>query len=130
MKLKWLGHSCFELTLDGGVLVTDPYDESVGYPPLRVRADAVLSSHDHFDHNHIASVSGEDVTIILQVKQRPIVAVSAQDNVTTTSAIASVRTTIGHILGTVHVHGATPTFTRAAINLHIVNKVAFCHTFL
>lgn len=59
MKLKWLGHSCFELTLPGGVLVTDPYDESVGYPPLSVRADAVLSSHDHFDHNHFAAVTGD-----------------------------------------------------------------------
>ena len=60
MKLRWLGHSCFELTLNNGkVLVTDPYDASVGYPPLRVRADAVLSSHDHFDHNHFAAVTGD-----------------------------------------------------------------------
>lgn len=63
MKLKWLGHSCFELTLPGGVLVTDPYDESVGYPPLHVRADAVLSSHDHFDHNHFAAVEGDPAII-------------------------------------------------------------------
>ena len=58
MKLKWLGHSCFELTLPGGVIVTDPYDDSVGYPHLRVKADAVLSSHDHFDHNHFEAVTG------------------------------------------------------------------------
>ena len=58
MKLKWLGHSCFELTLPGGVIVTDPYDDSVGYPPLRVKADAVLSSHGHFDHNHFEAVTG------------------------------------------------------------------------
>ena len=58
MKLKWLGHSCFELTLPGGVIVTDPYDDSVGYPPLRAKADAVLSSHDHFDHNHFEAVTG------------------------------------------------------------------------
>ncbi len=60
MKIKWLGHSCFKLTLDNGkVFVTDPYDETVGYPPLRVRADAVLSTHDHFDHNHFAAVDGD-----------------------------------------------------------------------
>lgn len=59
MKLKWLGHSCFELTLPGGVLVTDPYDDSVGYPPLHVRADAALSSHGHFDHNYFAAVEGD-----------------------------------------------------------------------
>ena len=60
MKMRWLGHSCFKLTLDNGkVIVTDPYDESVGYPPLRVRADAVLSSHGHFDHNYYAAVEGD-----------------------------------------------------------------------
>ena len=45
MKLKWLGHSSFEITLDNGkVFVTDPYDNTVGYPPLHVKADVVLSS--------------------------------------------------------------------------------------
>ena len=63
MKLKWLGHACFELTLPGGTLVTDPYDPSVGYPPLNVRADAVLSSHGHFDHNCFDAVSGDPVII-------------------------------------------------------------------
>ena len=63
MKLKWLGHSCFELTLPGGVIVTDPYDDTVGYPPLHVKADAVLSSHDHFDHNCFAAVEGNPVIL-------------------------------------------------------------------
>ena len=59
MKLKWYGHSCFGLTFaDGTTLVTDPFDNTVGYPLCTARADAVLSSHDHFDHNHILSVSG------------------------------------------------------------------------
>lgn len=60
MKLKWLGHSCFEITLDNGrVFVTDPYDDTVGYPPLHARADVVLSSHDHFDHNYFDAIEGE-----------------------------------------------------------------------
>ena len=64
MKLRWLGHSCFELTLsNGSVLVTDPYDASVGYPPLSVRADAVLSSHDHYDHNYFQAVTGDPVIL-------------------------------------------------------------------
>lgn len=64
MKLKWLGHSCFQLTLaNGGVLVTDPYDDSVGYPPLRVKADAALSSHGHFDHNCFDAVEGDPVIV-------------------------------------------------------------------
>lgn len=63
MKLRWLGHACFELTLDGGVIVTDPYDPSVGYPPLSVRADAVLSSHGHHDHNYFDAVTGDPVIL-------------------------------------------------------------------
>ena len=60
MKLEWLGHSCFKITLGNGrVIVTDPYDDTVGYPPLKVRADAVLSSHGHFDHNYFAAVEGD-----------------------------------------------------------------------
>ena len=61
MKLKWLGHSCFELTLPCGAIVTDPYDDTVGYPPLHVRADAILSSHGHFDHNYFQAVDGDPV---------------------------------------------------------------------
>lgn len=64
MKLKWYGHSCFGLTFDNGTtLITDPFDDTVGYPLCTARADAVLSSHDHFDHNHIQSVSGNPVMI-------------------------------------------------------------------
>ena len=60
MKIKWLGHSCFLVTLnDGTTLVTDPYDASVGYPPLSVRADVILSSHDHFDHSCFDAVGGK-----------------------------------------------------------------------
>lgn len=60
MKLQWLGHSCFRLTLaNGKTLVTDPYDGTVGYPELRTPADVVLSSHDHFDHNHVAAIEGD-----------------------------------------------------------------------
>lgn len=60
MKLKWYGHSCFALTLDDGtVIVTDPFDASVGYPLCDARADVALTSHGHFDHNYTASLRGE-----------------------------------------------------------------------
>lgn len=64
MKLKWYGHSCFGLTFaNGTTLITDPFDDTTGYPLCTARADAVTSSHDHFDHNHIASVSGQPAMI-------------------------------------------------------------------
>ena len=64
MKLKWHGHSCFELDYDDGTaFITDPFDASVGYPLCTARADAVTMSHGHHDHNHIQSVSGTPVAI-------------------------------------------------------------------
>lgn len=59
MKIKYFGHSCFSLSYENGaVLATDPFDESVTYPPCAIACDAVLVSHDHFDHNHVVSLSG------------------------------------------------------------------------
>ena len=60
MKIKWLGHSCFLITTDRGIrIVTDPFDETVGYPVPAVEADIVTRSHDHFDHNHVEAVRGD-----------------------------------------------------------------------
>lgn len=60
MKLKYFAHACFSLSYENGtVLVTDPYDASVTYPPCDVPCTAALVSHDHFDHNHVASLAGE-----------------------------------------------------------------------
>jgi L-ascorbate metabolism protein UlaG (beta-lactamase superfamily) len=59
MKVKWLGHSCFLLTSENGVRVlTDPFNDKVGYPVPRVEADLVTVSHQHFDHNNTAVVLG------------------------------------------------------------------------
>jgi len=60
MKIKWMGHSCFVITSDDGArIVTDPYDDTVGYGRLQLDGDIVTSSHDHFDHNYIKGVNGK-----------------------------------------------------------------------
>lgn len=59
VKIRWLGHACFEITApDGTVVVTDPFDEQVGYPVPAVRADVVTVSHEHFDHGNVSAVKG------------------------------------------------------------------------
>jgi len=62
--VRWQGHSCFEIA--GSVtVVTDPHDgKSLGISPPRVRADVVLVSHDHFDHNAVGPVKGPSAAVI------------------------------------------------------------------
>jgi L-ascorbate metabolism protein UlaG (beta-lactamase superfamily) len=58
--IKWLGHSCFKITLkDGRSIVIDPYDPTVGYKPVDEEADIVIVSHDHYDHNYTAGIKGD-----------------------------------------------------------------------
>lgn len=59
MKLEWIGHACFRLTAeDGTVVITDPYDESVGIEMLPLEADLVTMSHEHHDHNETRMLVG------------------------------------------------------------------------
>lgn len=60
MKIKWLGHSCFLITSKAGTkILTDPFDDSVGYEVPSEEADIVTTSHEHYDHNYIKAVKGE-----------------------------------------------------------------------
>lgn len=43
---------------DGIKIMTDPFDESVGYPIPSAEADIVTVSHNHFDHNYLKAVIG------------------------------------------------------------------------
>ena len=55
MEITWLGHACFAVESAGFRVVLDPYLMDT-YPPLHTKADAVLCSHGHADHNHTAAV--------------------------------------------------------------------------
>jgi L-ascorbate metabolism protein UlaG (beta-lactamase superfamily) len=62
MKIKWLGHACFLITSGDGLrVITDPYavGGGINYSPIRETADVVVVSHDHGDHNNVATVQGK-----------------------------------------------------------------------
>ncbi len=64
MKIKYLGHSCFQLTESTETsIVTDPYDSAIGYDMPSVMANGVTVSHQHYDHNAVANVAGNPTVI-------------------------------------------------------------------
>ena len=51
IRIRWHGHSCFEIGNDL-TIVTDPHDgRSIGIEPPRVKGDIILISHSHYDHD-------------------------------------------------------------------------------
>ena len=59
MELIWHGHACFTVRSGEYSVVLDPYtpDMVPGFAPLRLRADQVLCSHGHGDHNYTQAVT-------------------------------------------------------------------------
>lgn len=53
MKITWLGHACFKIEKDDFTIIIDPFSD--GYVPgldnIREKANLVLCSHEHSDHN-------------------------------------------------------------------------------
>jgi len=59
VEIRWLGHACFLITAgDGTRILTDPFDDTLGYDLPTVPADIVTVSHAHFDHNNVGAVQG------------------------------------------------------------------------
>jgi L-ascorbate metabolism protein UlaG (beta-lactamase superfamily) len=64
-KLTWYGQSCFLLeTAAGTRIVMDPIPKGIGYElPQGLKADVVTISHEHYDHNNVAFVTGKSRVI-------------------------------------------------------------------
>jgi len=65
MKIKYLGHASFMITSANGTkIITDPYDAAYvaeggpSYDEIKESADIVIVSHEHSDHNNVATVRG------------------------------------------------------------------------
>jgi L-ascorbate metabolism protein UlaG (beta-lactamase superfamily) len=64
MDITWYGHSCFLIKdTKGRKLLTDPFDNSLGYPALNESADVVTISHHHFDHDYTEDLPGSPMTL-------------------------------------------------------------------
>ena len=64
MKIRYLGHSSFQLIESTGTtIVTDPYSDKLGCAMPGVTADAVTVSHRHYDHDAVEKVGGSPVVI-------------------------------------------------------------------
>ena len=59
IDITWLGHSCFRIKGKGATLLTDPYNESIGYSLGNPEAHIVTSSHPHPGHGFTSGVGGE-----------------------------------------------------------------------
>ncbi len=108
MRLIWHMHSCFEVSNET-IVVIDPHDgRSIGVKPPQLRADIVLISHDHFDHNAIRVVKG-DYTVIRDVSPRTVKGVA--------------------IRGLTAYHDDVGGERRGKVNIFhfTVNGVRFCH---
>jgi L-ascorbate metabolism protein UlaG (beta-lactamase superfamily) len=72
LRIRWHGHSCFEVTNDIS-LVTDPLDgKLIGIPTPNVSGDIILISHDHYYHNNVESVEKKESTVKRDEKEETV----------------------------------------------------------
>jgi len=75
LRIRWHGHSCFEITNEITV-VTDPHDgKSIGIHAPDVLGDIILVSHDHYDHNSVESVEKENSMVIKDETEKTVLGV-------------------------------------------------------
>lgn len=69
MRIKYLAHSSFLVTTDGGTRVLfDPYEAggyggALRYGRIAEPADLVVNSHRHADHGHVAGLPGSPTLV-------------------------------------------------------------------
>jgi len=105
MRLTKMGHACVRLEKDGRILVIDP--GTLTEPEALDRAEAVLITHEHFDHVEVARVK--------VVAQR-----TPQLDIWTTSAVAE---QLGGVGPRVHAVGRGDRFDAAGFDVGVFGEL-------
>lgn len=63
MEITYIAHSCFKIKGQNLTIITDPYDDSIGYKVQKLKGDLLLISHSHSDHDNTDSVSDVRMTL-------------------------------------------------------------------
>jgi L-ascorbate metabolism protein UlaG (beta-lactamase superfamily) len=64
LDITWYGHSCFRISERGQIaVITDPYSDQIGLPPLKLKGDIVTISHDRPGHNNSDAVKGANYVL-------------------------------------------------------------------
>jgi L-ascorbate metabolism protein UlaG (beta-lactamase superfamily) len=56
--IRWLGHASFLIESLGTKLLTDPFNDQIGYQVCPDQVDIVTVSHEHWDHNAVDMLKG------------------------------------------------------------------------
>lgn len=57
IDITWFGHSMWKFDFSNVSVVIDPYTD-IGYPLRKIdKADIVISTHNHFDHNNFSLIN-------------------------------------------------------------------------
>ena len=69
IRIRWHGHACFEISNEKNIVI-DPHDGiSIGIPPPKTKADLILITHEHYDHNKARAVEKEGSIIVKESKK-------------------------------------------------------------
>ncbi len=74
------------------------------------------------------TVTSEDMTIVFEVKQSPIILARTDDDVSATSAVATIRSTLRSELFTMKVSRTAAASTASDMNLYVIYEIAICHS--
>lgn len=73
MIIRWLGHASFLIESQATRIITDPFDEKLGYQEFKEAVDIATVSHQHWDHNAVQVLQGHPTIIskpgIHQIKE-------------------------------------------------------------